>query len=115
MSHRFWRLALLGVAITSTGCAYTLRVVEGDAIRYQCAEGAQVVVRYYSLSDDSLQFVKLTLPDGNIHTLPNAVSASGVRYTDEREVVWWNKGQSGFVQMRDDSGAWQVRYADCRP
>ena len=62
----------------------------------------------------SLNFVKLALPDGKDYTLPQAVSASGARYTDDHEVVWWNKGKEGFVEMRDDAGEWQSRYNDCK-
>jgi membrane-bound inhibitor of C-type lysozyme len=71
------------------------------------------VARYYTLSDNSLHFVKLLMPDGREYTLPNAVSASGARYTDDRELVWWTKGDSAFVQTRDRNGEWQIMYNNC--
>jgi len=47
-------------------------------------------------------------------TLPRALSASGVRYTDDREWVWWTKGNSAFAETRTPNGEWQIRYPDCR-
>jgi membrane-bound inhibitor of C-type lysozyme len=44
--------------------------------------------------------------------LPQAVSASGARYTDDHE-VWWNKGK----EVRRDAMTpreWQSRYNDCK-
>jgi membrane-bound inhibitor of C-type lysozyme len=91
----------------------TLTVRGGEQVTYQCENGIRIVARYYTLSDSSLNFVKLQMPDGKEYTLPNAVSASGARYTDERELVWWTKGDSAFVQTRGENGEWQVRYGNC--
>ena len=38
----------------------------------------------------------------------------GARYTDDHEAVWWNKGEEGFVEMRDKDGEWQSVYNDCK-
>jgi len=43
------------------------------------------VARYGYLSDGSLQFVKVLMPNGKEYTLPSLVSASGARFTDEHE------------------------------
>ena len=64
------------------------------------------------LSDSSLYFVKVTLPGGKNCTLPQVMSASGVRYTDDREVVWWTKGSGAFAETRDSAGQW-VKLFDC--
>ena len=87
--------------------ATTLSVTGGDPVTYQCEQGKKVQVSYFALSDQSLNFVKLALPDGKDYTLPQTVSASGARYTDEHEAVWWNKGEEGFVAMRAKDGGWQ--------
>mgnify|MGYP001565838489 CR=1 FL=1 len=92
----------------------TLTVQGGERIAYQCENGVRVVVRYYSLSDGSLDFVKVLMPDGKEYTLPGAVSASGARYTDDRELVWWTKGDSAFVQTRGQTGEWQIKYQNCQ-
>ncbi len=100
------------------GCAgiqpETMTVVGGKQVTYRCEGGVRIVARYFSLSDESLHFVKVWMPSGKEYTLPQAVSASGARYTDERELVWWNKGDTAFVKMRDRQGRWQVIYRTCR-
>jgi membrane-bound inhibitor of C-type lysozyme len=100
------------------GCAGVktvgLTVRGGEPITYQCQNGEKIVARYYSLSDDSLNFVKVTMPGGKVYTLPNVLSASGARYTNEIEMVWWNKGRTAFVQERDKNGDWQITYDNCK-
>jgi membrane-bound inhibitor of C-type lysozyme len=86
----------------------------GQPVAYQCRDDARIEVRYFNLADNSLHFVKLTLPDGSTHTLPQMLSASGVRYSDDGLVAWWAKGDDGFVEMRDENGSWQVVHADCK-
>lgn len=81
---------------------------------YQCENGDRIVAKYYSLSDGSLNFVKLIFSDGKKQTLPQALSASGARYTDDRELVWWIKGDSARVESRDGEGIWQPKYNDCK-
>ena len=113
------KLLLLGTGALTllSGCDLgtgKLGVTGGDTVTYLCEQNQKVQVRYFSLSDESLNFVKLALPDGKDYTLTQAVSASGARYTDDHEVVWWNKGKEGFVEMRDEAGEWQSRYSDCK-
>ncbi len=91
-----------------------LGVQGGGSVTYLTENGEEIQARYYSLSDDSLHFVKLTLPDGKLYTLPNVMSASGARYTDDFELVWWTKGDGAFAEMRAEDGEWIMRYADCR-
>lgn len=117
MKHaKLWLLAMGSLTLLS-GCEFgagKLGVTGGDAVTYLCEQNQKIQVRYFSLSDDSLNFIKLALPDGKDYTLPQAVSASGARYTDDHEVVWWNKGKEGFVEMRDQAGEWQSRYNGCK-
>jgi len=91
-----------------------LEVTGGDAVTYQAENGARVTAKYYSLSDKSLDFVKVTLPDGKEYTLPCVLSASGARYTDDRELVWWTKGDTAQAEKRDESGEWKTLYSECR-
>lgn len=126
MRSKAWQM--LGVAILfvcAVGCV-TVRSVEtvgsvevesaglmvrgGEPVVYVCDSSEQIIAKYFSLSDDSLQFVKVTMPDGKEHTLPRAVSASGARYTNEMILVWWIKGNTAFVQERDENGKWQITY-----
>ena len=114
----FLRFSLPGALLLGlAGCApapHSLTVTGGAPIAYQCANDQKVQVSYYALSDDSLNFIKLALPDGKDYTLPQVVSASGARYTDEHEAVWWNKGSEGFVEVRGEQGEWQSAYTDCK-
>ena len=54
---------------------------------YVSADGEKLSVVY----DRLRKTVTLTAPDGEV-TLPQAVSASGARYTADEHEVFWNKG-----------------------
>ncbi len=84
----------------------------GPPVYYRSDKGDQFVARYGSLSDGSLHFVKVEMPDGKEYTLPQVVSASGVRYTDERELVWWTHQGTVRVDVRDADGNWETRYSE---
>ncbi|PTN35028.1 MliC family protein [Desulfonatronum sp. SC1] len=91
-----------------------LTVVPITDVAYLCSGEKRVMARYYVLSDKTLHFVRLELPNMEVITLPNAVSASGSRYTDEREFVWWVKGREGFLEKRGEDGEWRPYLEDCR-
>ena len=106
---------LLAVAAGCTGIKQeTLTIRPLERVTYRCEQGGRITARYFSLSDNSLGFVKVLLPDGHEVTLPQVLSASGVRYTDEREWVWWTKGDDAFAETRAPSGEWRIRYDHCR-
>jgi len=68
-------------------------------VTYECNQKEKVIARYYTLSDDSLSFVKLSFKNHS-YTLPQIVSASGARYSDLHEVEWWSKGdQATFTTL----------------
>jgi membrane-bound inhibitor of C-type lysozyme len=90
------------------------RVVPGPQVVYRCAGGRELVASYFSLSDRSLDFVRLRLPEGQRSTLPRLVAASGVRYSDEARFQWWTKGAGGFLQERSADGRWRMALRDCR-
>lgn len=90
-----------------------LTVVGSDPVDYRCGNGDRIVARYYTLSDSSLNFVKVLMPDNEEYTLPQVLSGSGARYTDDRMLTWWIKGDSASVEMRDDNGDWQTIYENC--
>ncbi len=111
-------LCCLIILACTGGCSTVkenrLTVRGGDPIVYRCGNGERIEARYYTLSDNSLDFVKVHVPDGKEYTLPRVLSASGVRYTDDMELVWWTKGDSAFAEMRDANGDWQTRYDNCK-
>ena len=105
-------LSLVGCAEKSHEPELTVRV--GQPVRYMSENGDRFVARYGSLSDKSLSFVKVQMPDGREYTLPQVVSGSGVRYTDERELVWWTHQGTVLVEMRDAEGDWVAKYSELR-
>lgn len=102
----------------ASGCATTsepaLGVSPGMAYVYETNTGERLDVTYYTLTDDSLDFVRVVMPDGQQYTLPQTVSASGARYSDGMYLVWWSKGDTALVEVRGDDGAWTSLYEDCR-
>ena len=86
----------------------------GQPVHYISEQGDYFVAKYGSLSDGSLHFVKVKMPDGREYTLPQVVSASGVRYTDERALVWWTHQGTVRVDVRDAEGNWKTKYSELR-
>ena len=91
-----------------------LAVNLGPIIKYESKDGKIFKARYGSLSDESIHFVKITMPDGNKYTLPQVLSGSGVRYTDEREIIWWTHQGTVRVDMRNDKGEWVTKYPELK-
>lgn len=67
-----------------------------------------------SLSDGTLHFVKVKMPNGREYTLPQAVSGSGARYTDDRDIVWWEHRGTVRVDVRGAGGNWVTEYSDLK-
>lgn len=61
-------------------------------VNYQCADGTQAVAAFYK--DDNR--VRLQV-DGQAHTLPQRLSASGARYS-KSGVSLWVKGQEATLK-----------------
>lgn len=68
---------------------------------FKCKDGTQGTLSYYSLTDQSLRFLKLRF-GGKTHTLPQVVSGSGSRYSDSITVEWFEKG--GTAMLNKDVG-----------
>jgi membrane-bound inhibitor of C-type lysozyme len=105
-------LVILLYGCTGERNTVTLTVCGGTPVIYQSDHGDQIIARYFTLSDHSLDFVKVTLPGRKEYTLPQTMSASGVRYTDDRELVWWTKGNTAFAEVRDSTGK-LIRKYEC--
>ena len=91
-----------------------LRVDIGPPVYYRSDQGDLFIARYGSLSDASLDFVKVEMPDGRAYTLPAVLSGSGVRYTDERQLVWWLHQGTVRVDSRRADGTWKEAYLELR-
>jgi membrane-bound inhibitor of C-type lysozyme len=108
-------ISLLGLLLSTCATSQpktALTVDLGPPVYYTNEDGDQFVARYGSLSDGSLHFVKLQMPGGHEYTLPQVVSGSGVRYTDEREIVWWTHQGTVRVNVRDAEGKWITMYPE---
>jgi len=99
------------------GCATHkgLGVKLGPPEYYRNEKGDRFVARHGQLSDESLRFVKVTMPNGHEYTLPQVISASGVRYTDERDFVWWEHQGTVRVDVRGADGGWATEYSELKP
>ena len=112
-------LGILTLMLCCVGGCCTLRQVELTVKKtgtyvYRCENGDSIHASYCALADDSLHFVRLRLPDGREQTLPQALSASGARYTNDTELVWWIKGDAATLEIRDSNGNWQMKYRNCQ-
>ncbi len=100
------------LVLMGTGCVLNnpdnLKVVLGREYTYQCDDGSKIKARFCSLSDSSLNFVKIIMDDGKEYTLPQLISASGTRYSDERELEFWIKGNEVTISKLDEDGKWKI-------
>lgn len=83
----------------------------GSPVYYESDNGERFEAKYGSLSDGTLHFIKVKMPDGKEYTLPQAISGSGARYTDDREIVWWEHQGTVRVDVRDTEGNWNTKYS----
>ncbi|SBO43277.1 MliC family protein [Cyanobium sp. NIES-981] len=105
--------AVAPVAGVAPVAAEDLGVELGEPVLYRCSGARELAVRYGRLSDDSLAFVRLQPPGGQLLTLPQLVSGSGARYSSGQLWQWWSKGEEGFLQRLDDQGDWQTVLEGC--
>ena len=76
----------------------------GATFAYSCGDGSVLSVRYYALSDGSLHFAKLRLPNGQELTLPQLPSGSGARYSDDT-TTFWIKGNRATLEQAGNAQA----------
>lgn len=83
-----------------------------DQVVYISDLNQEYTARYYALSDNSYHLVELFMPDGKKYTLLHVISGSGAKYMNN-EIIWWTKGDSAFIELRDDQGEWNI-YSRCK-
>jgi membrane-bound inhibitor of C-type lysozyme len=107
-------LTLIVYMLFITSCSNDVfKVNLVSMVEYKTETNEIIKATYYKLDANEIYFVKVELPDNSIIVLPNNVSASGVRYTDDREYVWWEKGTQAILEKRDSNGIFQVIYSNC--
>lgn len=76
-------------------------------VQYSCAQGKSLQAEYFDGATRTAPdgrpipggHVILTLAEGKKLTLPQTLSASGIRYANEGEtLVFWSKGDTAFVE-----------------
>jgi len=78
----------------------------GPPVVYLSDDGTRLEVRFGALADQSLHFVKLRRGTKAEETLPQLVSASGARFSDERALEFWIKGSSASLTELTETGDW---------
>jgi len=88
-------LVIIGIAI---GIWYYVKRAKSigvtipiNTVTYDCAKNKTIEAKYYN------DKVDLVLSDGRTMTLPQSESASGVRYTQDESIIFWNKGTDAFL------------------
>ena len=112
--QNFTRITVYSLCFLVLAASTSCSVKPGDSIAaekvassaYLCSDGSLLKADYFRLSDGSLSFVRLSFSDGETCTLPQQVSASGARYTDEFRFLFWIKGDSMSLQRMSDRGEW---------
>ncbi|QTQ12385.1 MliC family protein [Treponema parvum] len=94
------------VSCKSTKEGSELSVIVTGSEEYVSAAGKELSVKFYALSDQSLDFIKVQDSEGNKFTCARVISASGARYSDEISREFWFKGDSLSVFVSDNSGSW---------
>jgi membrane-bound inhibitor of C-type lysozyme len=108
-------LIFLASTFSSIASDTLLTVLLERPIIYINDKGELFSATYGQLSDKSLNFVKVSLPDGRKLTLPQVISGSGARYTDDRTLVWWEHKGTVTIDIRDSEGKWETKYKDLIP
>jgi hypothetical protein len=111
--------ALAVLVLPALRGAAPLRLEPGPTVVFVSPQGTAIRADYGRLAAEGpdrpdLAFVRLQLPDGRVLLLPQALSASGARYSDEREWQWWGKGDLASLARRGPDGGWTELYPDCR-
>jgi membrane-bound inhibitor of C-type lysozyme len=108
----FITMGVILLVITFIGCSTKakekLNVELIQEVEYQCSDESIVNARFYKLTDYSLQFVKVKLMDGKEYTLPQVISASGVRYSDEYSIQFWTKGNRMTLYTMNEEREWDI-------
>lgn len=105
---KFIILLLFFSFLATASTVDSLTVIHSNRIVYTGDSGEEAIVDHYLLSDSSLCFIKLFFSETPDYTLPQTVSGSGVRYSDEMDMTWWESGDSAMVQRRDSLGNWET-------
>jgi membrane-bound inhibitor of C-type lysozyme len=105
-------IAVILLIIAFTGCSTIakekLTVELTQEVEYICSDESKIEARFYTLTDNSLNFVKVKMVDGKEYTLPQVIAASGARYSDEYSLQFWIKGNSMTLYKMNEEREWEI-------
>ncbi|MCW7480254.1 MliC family protein [Leptospira kanakyensis] len=100
------------IAITTAICLFSFScstAYEEMEVIYQAEDGQRITAVYHNPTNEEGTFsVTLKFPSGQSVTLNQGMAASGVRYTDDKTLVWWTKGGEAFMMKPDGKGDWEI-------
>lgn len=105
-------ISLLFLPLAS--CSTTLDAKLVDRAVYRTGSGEILTVQYYELEDHTLNFIKIDIPDAGEMTLPQVLSGSGSKYSNQAAFIWWTKGNEGTLYRIINNGEWDILYRDCQ-
>jgi putative lipoprotein len=82
------------------------RAIEWKRFDYTCDAGAKIIVYLHN------ETVKVRFKDST-YLMKQVPSADGGRYSDGK-VVWWSKGNGGFLQVDTPDGDGTMMVKDCK-
>jgi len=82
------------------------QAVEWKQFDYTCEGGRKLTVH---LRNDTVK----VLFNNRLYRMRQVIAASGTRYSDGR-VIWWSKGESGFLQQDSPDGNGAMIVKDCQ-
>jgi membrane-bound inhibitor of C-type lysozyme len=105
-------IGVLLLVIAFTGCITIakekLTVELTQEVEFICSDESKIEARFYTLTDNSLNFVKVKMVDGKEYTLPQVIAASGARYSDEYSLQFWIKGNSMTLYKMNEEREWEI-------
>ncbi|MCW7469265.1 MliC family protein [Leptospira kanakyensis] len=105
-------ISIFIIAITTAICLFTSSCRpdhEEMEVIYQAEDGQRITAVYHNPTNNEGKFsVTLKIPGVQQVTLNQGAAASGVRYTDDKTLVWWTKGGEAFMMKPDGKGDWEI-------
>lgn len=109
----FLSLLLGSQTATTTPASSTAPEFVGTAT-YTCNNGKSITAQFFATpraTVPTLGSVTITLSDGRNLSLPQTISASGIRYANTNETfVFWSKGNTAFIE---EGATHEQTYQNC--
>ena len=105
-------ISIFNITITTAICLislYCTPAYEDIEVVYQAENGQKITAVYHNpTNDEGIYSVTVKIPNHQPITLNQGMAASGIRYTDDKTLVWWAKGGEAFIMKPDGKGDWDI-------